>query len=294
MRQENEIPNFKWAKSSESQIQIDAQVSLRIIGFTPVTDSGNLPIVMVTGLVTQIDSFRNVLADLSKTHPIYYLETREKKSSQINGAVSYDMETMGKDVARIVHTLGLENDRYVFMGYSFGAAVVADGFRYLKSRPLCILFLEPTPVFHYPPWSLFLIRWFGLTFFSVLKSFGIWYLGKFHINKKEDIEMAVISTRSINNADSRKIRNAILAIAGYQVWDRLNEIKCPSLVVGTSKDGLHIEKEVMQMVDMLGSRFIDLETNKRTHSEEMAQITIDYIRDVIQPRESIWSSEFSS
>lgn len=50
MRQESEIPNFKWAKSSDSQIQIDAQVSLRVIGFTPVTDSGNLPVVILLTL----------------------------------------------------------------------------------------------------------------------------------------------------------------------------------------------------------------------------------------------------
>lgn len=93
--------------------------------------------------------------------------------------------------------------------------------------------------------------------------------------------MAVISSNSLDNADPKKLKKAILGIAGYEVWDKLKFIDCPVLVVGTSKDGLHKKYETTRMINSIKNcKFIDLETNLRTHSAEMGMIVKEYIKNL--------------
>lgn len=262
----------------EQMMKVSDQVSLRVLYFTPAFPSKNIPIVMVDGLSTAVESFRNVIYELARDFPVYYIETREKTSSKISGKVQFGIEAMGLDIISIIELLGLEDDKYILIGYSMGATIISDGYRFLESKPNCMILIEPTPVFHYPKWSIFLIRWFGGTFYWVIMPFGKWYLGKFIINKKEDNEMALITSNSLDQADPGKLRSTILAIAGYKVWDRLNSIRCPVLIVATSKDRLHIHDEINRMVPLIKNcTYIDLETNQRTHSAEMAHVIRNYV-----------------
>lgn len=263
----------------EKMVKVNEQVSLRIFSFTPAKEAGKIPFVLIGGLATLIDSLGSILYELSSDFTVHYIETRDKASAQISGHVQYDIETMGIDIAFIIKILGLEKDNYAIMGYSMGATIVADCYRFLDSKPRYIFLLEPTPVFHYPSWSLFLIRWLGIPFSGGLKRFAKWYLSRYIINKKEDNEMAVISSRTLDEADPKKLASTILDIAGYKSWDKLDSIRKPTLIIGTSKDQLHEAEDIARMVSGIANcSYIDLETNKRSHSAELVQIIRSYIK----------------
>jgi pimeloyl-ACP methyl ester carboxylesterase len=237
--------------------------------------------VLLGGLATIPESLCHILIELTRDFPVYYVETREKSGSEINGKVSFDIETMGSDTAKIIGMLGLQSGKYMLMGYSLGATIIADCYRFLGVKPRCMLFMEPTPVFHYPRWSLPVVRYLGLPLYKVLIPLAKWYLRNFRIITGEDAEMAVISFRALDHADPRKLRNVILAIARYTVWDRLGEIDCPVLVVVASKDHLHVQEETDRMVTLIRNcRSVDLETNLRTHSAEMGQVVREYIHSM--------------
>ena len=271
------------AHCTARMLQITEQVSLRVFSFTPASPGGNMPIVIVSGLSTILESFRQILLELTRDFTVHYIETREKQSSQIRGQVQYDIETLGQDIVSIVQTLGLEDNQYALMGYSFGASAIADGYLNLISKPRYILFMQPTPVFHYPQWSLLLIKWLGVPLFPVMKPVAKWYISRFRINKKEDPEMAVISGRALDNADPRKLRNTIMAISKYEAWDKLGAIQCPTLIVATSKDSLHIHDEIIRMVSLIkNSSVVDLETSDRTHGAEMASIIKNFVNGASQ------------
>ena len=261
-------------------VPVNENVILHIIRFLPEKPEVNIPVIMVTGLATLIDSFYEMLSFLARHIPIIYVETREKRSSRINAKVSFGIEAQGHDLAVIMEYFELKEKEYFMLGYSYGATIIAAAYKYCGHKPEGIIFLEPTPVFHYPKWSLLLIRSFGSRLYSILKPIGKWYLRNFYINKKEDEEMAAISSKSLDNADPHKLRNAILDIAGYEVWNNLNFIDCRTLVVGTSKDGLHIKYEVERMTKMLkNAKYLDLETNLRTHSREMGKIAFSFFQN---------------
>lgn len=264
-------------------VPIEENVRLNVIRFTPEKPESDVPIIMITGLGTIIESFHKVISFLAQRTTLLFVETREKKSSYIEGKRSFGIETQSLDLAKIIDYLKLGGNVYFLLGYSYGATIVAHSYSFLVNKPAGIIFLEPTPVFHYPKWSLILIKYSGSRMYSIIKPFAKWYLGHFYINKKEDNEMAVISSKSLDNADPKKLRRAILDIAGYEVWDRLEIIDCKTLVVGTSKDGLHNKQEVERMVQMLGNaEYLDLETNLRTHSIEMGEIAYRFFQKIIE------------
>jgi pimeloyl-ACP methyl ester carboxylesterase len=256
---------------------VNDRVALHVVTFRPPAESVQGTVVLVGGLATVLDSLREIVYELSSDHIVHYLETREKSGSLITGKVSYDVESMGEDTSVLIGKLGLEDNRYLLMGYSMGATVVAGCYRRLQSRPKGMILLEPTPVFHYPAWSIPLIRYLGLPLYRILIPLSKAYLRAFRINNREDAEMAVISFRSIDHAEPRKLRNVILSIAPYTVWDKLPLIACPVLIVGTSRDHLHVKEETERMVRMIPNcRYTDLETNKRSHSAEMGKVVRDY------------------
>ncbi len=233
---------------------------------------------IIGGLSTIVDSFGQIIIELSKDFPVYFIETRDRPSSRLSPGAKFDIGSMGQDIVQIIKSLGLADRQFALMGYSFGACIIAECYSLLESKPECMIFMEPTPVFHYPPWSLLVIRWLGKTFFKVLRPLAKWYLTHFFINTDEDREMALITSNSLDNADPLKLRNTILAIASYKAWNRLGLITCPSLVVGTSKDRLHIPEDIDRMVSYLnGCKYIDMETNLRTHSSEMGQVIRSFI-----------------
>lgn len=262
-------------------VPVEENVRLNIIRFTPENPELEVPAVMVTGLGTIIESFQKLIAYLTKRVPLIYIETREKSSSQIEGNTSFGIETQSLDVVNVIDYFKLDEKGYFLIGYSLGATIIAHSYSKLKNKPAGIIFLDPTPVFRYPKWSLFLIKNFGSRFYTVTKPIAKWYLTHFYINKKEDPEMAVISSQVLDNADPKKFRQAILDIAGYEVWNSLGTINCRTMVVGTSKDGFHNQEEVVRMTQMLAnSEFFDLETNLRLHSTEMGEIALRFFQNL--------------
>lgn len=263
---------------NETYVQVEENVRLRVLSFIPSYENKNVPVLIIGGLSTIVDSFGDVIRELSRVFPVYFIETRDRPTSKISGKVRFDIEIMAQDIIQIVNFLEIPDRKYAFVGYSFGASIVAQSFTELSSKPRCIIFMEPTPEFHYPAWGLFLIRWLGGWLYKILKPFAKWYLRHFYINTVEDNEMALISGKSLDNADPYKLRQSILAIAPYKVWSSLKQVSCPCLVVGTSKDRLHVPEDINKMVDTLGScKYVDMETNLRTHSIEMGQLICSYI-----------------
>lgn len=280
---ESILPHFKGSASTDTLFRINDNVSLHVFEFTPYGTSKNIPIVMITGLVTMIDSFRTVVEGLAESYKIIYIETRDKSTSRINGKVAWDIATIAGDVASVIKEKIPSGTQYVMLGFSLGGPVIAECFSLLPHKPCGLIFMEPTAEFDYPRWSLFLIRRMSLPYHKVNAFLAKTYLRMTRINASEDQQMMEISSHSIDNADPFKLRSTILAIAGYKIYDSLEVVSCPCLVVGTSKDTFHSAEGMKKMVALLeNARYVDLVTNERTHSMEMVDVTNEFITHVTQ------------
>jgi pimeloyl-ACP methyl ester carboxylesterase len=274
---------YPGTRCQEYMFQADKQVRLRVIHFRPAIPSRFPPIVMVVGLATFIESFKGVIGGITRDFEVFYYETREKKSSQLNGKVNFDIETVAHDLATIINRPNLGLDRYILFGYSYGATVIAAAYSQLEAKPGSLILLSPTPSFHYPRWSLPLIR-ISVPLYPVLKPVAKWYLRNFVINRQQDNEMYMYTSHALDEADPHKLKDAILAIAGYEVYEKLSSIDCRTLIVNTSLDGIHRTEDILRMASNIrDSTYLDMQSNKRTHGPGLA----DVIRDFLEPATTI-------
>lgn len=262
-------PSFEHANVLERMIPVNAAVSLRVVSYEPVEPTGNLPIVLLGGLSTLLESMHHLLNGLSVHFPVHCIETREKATSRIEGEVSFRIEDMVHDVRKVLETLGLSDRAFDLLSYSLGGSISLSGHSLLKPRK--IVLLEPSPIFSYPWWALRFIRstlHLNLTRFRFVAN---WYMRNFVIDKEDDPEMVRISSQALNHADPWKLRHCILDIAGFEAWDFLPGIDSPVLLLAASKDRMHRPADIRRMVETLPDcRYVDLETNHRSHSLEAA------------------------
>ena len=174
--------------SKEMRIQTEKHVNLRVIHFSPPEKTVYPPVIMVVGLGTFIQSFKGIVSGMTRYFELYYVETREKVSSELSGPVDFDIQTVSKDIINIVHALLPGQNDYILFGYSYGATVLTESYPHLNRKPSALLLLSPTPHFYYPKWSLPLIKR-APSFFPVIKFVAKWYLRNFVINQKEDKDM---------------------------------------------------------------------------------------------------------
>jgi pimeloyl-ACP methyl ester carboxylesterase len=171
------------------QIQVNDNVSLRVITFQPNSPAKNPPVVFIPGWISLIATWKSVLQDLSRDFTIHYIETREKKTAIVRGRVKYRVEDCARDLAAIVEQLNLQDDNFILCGSSLGATAIADGFRFLKRRPLFLVLIGIKPIlysrvgsrgallFHRPYYAFY-------TVFQMVSAYFGWTLKKTAHNKK--------------------------------------------------------------------------------------------------------------
>jgi pimeloyl-ACP methyl ester carboxylesterase len=266
------------ASFKEEVIPTAPNVSLRVITFTPATKSNQPKIVFVAGWVSLIKGWKEVLQEMTGEFEVYYIETREKISSQVKGKVEYSVEAIGKDIVYIIGHLGLKSNEYVLFGSSLGATTIIDCYRFLPCHPLCLILIGPNAVFRVPQGWLAFVKIFYPPLYFSFRPVVKWYLKTFRLDVESDYEQYEKYCDALDAGDPWKLKKAVLTLSKYEIWDFLADIKSPALIVGASKDKLHEPENLKKIVSLLpNAEYIDLETNKQTHSRAMVHKMRNYL-----------------
>ena len=112
-----------------------------------------------------------------------------------------------------------------------------------------------------------------------MKPFLKWYIRKFRVNTAEDNEMYLMNCRILDAAEPGRLGQAIRDLKPYRIGDCLEGISVPVMVAGTSKDKFHSHDEALKIsAGIHNCTYTDLEDNARSHSGEMADIIISFIK----------------
>lgn len=266
------------AKFKEEMIPVAENVSLRVISLTPAKDIKNPPVIFVAGWITLISAWKKVLQEMTKDFTVYYIETREKISSHTKGKVEYGVVDIARDVVTLISHFNLQAKKYILFGSSLGASAILDGCRFPDRDPLCLVLIGPNAVFRVPRFGKVIIRFFPPRLYLIIKPVVKWYLKTFRLDVKSDYEQYEKYCGNIDAADPWKLKKAVMKLWNWEAWELLPEIKYPTLIVGASKDSLHEPENLKKMVSMMkNATYIDLETNKGTHSEILVEEVRKYI-----------------
>jgi pimeloyl-ACP methyl ester carboxylesterase len=265
----------------EEMISVAPNMSLKLYTFSGPEQKRGPDILFVAGWVSLIEGWKEVLKEMTRWHRVYYIETREKISSAVQGKAAYGVFEIGQDIVRVADKLNLDREKYIMFGSSLGATVLLDCYQNLKNKPICMILVGPNALFRVPATWKFIVKIFYPPLYEIIKPSVKWYLRTFRLNVKADYEQYEKYSRALDSGDPWKLKKAVLALSSYEVWDVLPQIDCPVLVFGASRDKLHEPDNLKRIVSLLPeASYIDMETNKHTHSKDMVDRMEAYINKI--------------
>ncbi len=252
------------------QVPVDDEVILQVVNFTPAIDKHRPAVIFVAGWVSHIDGWHEVLLEMTADFPVLYVETRDKASAQVNRKADHSVAALAGDLAAVVSHYRLAHNDYLMLGSSLGGTAILECFHQLQAKPSCLVLIGPNAEFRLPPLGHSIIRLFPPCLYLAIRPLVKLYLRLFRLDVQADHAQYAKYKRVLDTADPWKLKHGMLALATYQVWDRLAGINRPTLVIGGAHDVMHEPDNLRRMVTMLPQgEYLDLGTNRATHSREM-------------------------
>lgn len=266
---------------SVQRVVLPSGIDLKTVTFTPETEKGLPPVIFVPGMASIIDNFTGTLIGLTRYFVVIFVETREKTSSKLPEHITFEVRELAEDISGVIDNLIPENGDYILITYSLGATAAAESFNaILNKKPCMFVMIEPSGTFRVPKFGIFLASHFAWMY-RVVKPFVKLYIKKVLINTKEDYDMHLIIIRILDTADPYKLAPTLVAASRYSIWNSLEKVDVPTIVIGASKDTFHNLNDAIEISSNIrGSEYIDMVTNKRTHSAEVAECILKIFKDI--------------
>ena len=261
----------------EEYVSLPTGVELLSVVFTPPEPVVAPVILFIPGFVSLIENFRETLIELTRTHTVLYVETREKSTAKISPDHRFSVDEITQDIVHYAEFRIPEGVPYAMVGWSLGATAIAEAFPRLQRKPEAVLLLEPNSSFPFKGIALFLAGMVKYIYRPVVP-FVKWYMRTFLIDIETDKEMYLINCRNLDTAEPVRLGKAVRQLSRYRMEGCLEQISVPALVVVTSQDRFHSHGEGTDIAARIpGAQCLDMEDNKRTHSAEMGRVIIDFI-----------------
>lgn len=263
---------------SEYWLKTADDVWLRVLDFCPEGHEQHPPLIYVAGWISHIDGIKAALKVMNSKLRVCYVESREKQSSALPPVgVSFTMERMAGDLGDIVQQLVGEQPYYI-AGSSLGATAILHHLGDAKARlPLAAGVIAPNAYFPLPKIALSTAGRLPNVFYPPVRAL-IKFALKFKIDMKNERAQYDKYVRTLDAADPGKLKLNARALYGYELWERLPNIRTPVLFIGAETDKLHGLAAIEQMAEKTeGSEMALLASNKETHSEKCGQVILDYL-----------------
>jgi len=273
------------ASFSEQRIRVSEEVSLRVVSWQPKEVDGGSPIVFVAGWVSIVAGWAEFLSALTRKHPVYYIETREKKSAEIRKSRlrtdDFRMEKFAEDVITACSRLPIDMEEAILSGSSLGATVLLEALKHERLKAKGLFLVGPASEFHVP----FALRWMPYLFpspaYHFVKHFIVWYFRKFRVNVEKEPEQMRRYENTILSAHPLRIKLSGRAFMHYQVWPNLEAVKAPARIAYASTDMLHASNDMTRMAETIQrADLLPCESNKYMHSAPLAEDVCRFVAEL--------------
>jgi len=273
------------ASFCEQRIPVNEEVSLRVVSWQPKNDDAGAPIVFVAGWVSTVAGWAEFLYALTRKHPVYYIETREKKSAEIHKnrlrADDFRMERFTEDVITACSRLPIDMEEAIVSGSSLGATVLLEALKHERLKAKGVFLVGPACEFRVP----FALRWMPYLFpspaYRVVKHFIVWYFRKFRVNVEKEPEQMRRYENTILSAHPLRIKLSGRSFMHYQVWPDLETVKAPTRIAHASTDKLHAPDDMTRMAETIQTAdLLPCESNKYMHSAPLAEDIRRFLTDL--------------
>ncbi len=273
------------ASFSERSIPVNEDVRLRLVSWQPKSEEAGCPIVFVAGWVSVVAGWAEFLYALTKKHPVYYLETREKTTAVIQkGRLRTDdfrMEHFARDVIAACSELPIDMQDAIVSGSSLGATVLLEALKHERLKAKGAFLIGPASEFRIP----FSLRWMPYLFpspsYHMVKHFIVWYFRHFRVDAEKEPEQMRRYENTILSAHPLRIKLSGRAFMHYKVWPDLETVETPTRIAYAATDTLHAPDTITRMAETLRQAdLLPCESNKYMHSAPLAEDISRFLTDL--------------
>lgn len=265
--------------AEERYITVSDGSKIRILlSNAPKEVHNGLTFVLIPGWNTVVPGWDEVLLEAMKDFNVVYIETREKGSSIIGKKAKFDMDRFSSDIQEVIEELQIDQKKMILFSSSLGTICTAHVLGTKKVNPFLAYFVGPVDRFQMPKGLRIYIYLVPNCFLTVSRPLWKWWIRK---RKSEDPEQAAKYIRALEEAEARKWRATAYANMWVDFLDKYENVEVRNYIVGMEKDKMHVRKLSMKIHEcMKNSTYIDLETNKKTHSAEMVKVVRQHLSEI--------------
>jgi len=271
-------------KAKEIYCEMSDGTKVKILDFDLAENPNKYTIFLIPGFTTVFLSWEILVEILSKEFRILYFESREKSSSIApNRKVqrSTTLRKMAYDIKEVTEQLELDKQDYIILCSSAGGTILVEALSEKWLNPPGAIMVGPTMEYHIQFIAPFLITIVPDFMKNLFMPLFRWFLGKFHVDKKEHPKQYAKYARSGEEAILRKIRRVLREMYRYNCWHMPPKIETRTLIIGASTDKVHATEEAIRTHELIpNSSYIDLGDNIAAHTQPMADALKDFIKEL--------------
>jgi pimeloyl-ACP methyl ester carboxylesterase len=254
------------------QIDVDEGVRLTVFEWQPGT--GAEPLIFVAGWVSVIEGWRPLLEVLVRERPVYYMETREKRSAIFDRRrlrpADFAISKFGDDIIAVCDRLEIDPFNRVFFASSMGSNAVLEAGKHGRLSGRAAFLVGPNAEFHFPGWGKAL-TYLPASIYHLARPIMVWYLERFRVNVREDPEQMARYRRTLKAAQPDRLKLSARAVLGYSLFPGLETVEIPVAVAYAPSDTLHEGNDVHRIVDALPrGRAVECPSNTFMHTPSVA------------------------
>ncbi len=273
------VPELEGSKCSEIYIEVEDEVSLRVLKWTPTNQSyedKNI-VIVVPGWGSVFEGWRPLLTEWTKKRAIIYIETREKKSAIFCREITkhdFDMDIQSRDIVKVVDFLKINNENIDWFSSSLGATILLNGYQKQIIGGRTSILIGPNVNFKPPIWANLFLK-FPVPKFSyplLLK------IVLFAVERKVKEEGQRIRYRRMLNAqDPRRMLLSARANISFNMNLNFQKMVIPCAILNAESDKLHAIEGVKLISEKIPNcTLINVPSNQYTHESGVIKEIEDF------------------
>jgi len=248
---------------------------IRVLEFDLAEKPNEYVIILIPGFLTVFQSWQRVMELLTPNYRVLYIETREKVSSNVPRKLERKIRLtdIAHDLMDLFPQLDLDEQKFICLTSSLGGNVLTEALSKKWLNPTGAIMVGPAIEIHL---SLFVVVMSAIIPNFIKKTIMVpsikWYMKRVYVNTDAEPEQLDKYIRAFEEANLRKAMPLMRRFYRYNIWDMPANVETPTLLLGASTDKMHAAQECLRTHElMLNSIYVDLGSNKATHSDPLIE-----------------------
>ena len=248
------------------------------------------PVIFVSGWVSHVSGWAELLEAMIQKRRVFYIETREKISARINKRKirvhDFTIANIALDIINVCKSLPIELEQSMVIGSSFGATALLEALKNNNLNVRCAFLVGPNSEFSAHPFMRALL-YLPVFSYHFLKYFVLWYLRTFRVDAKKEPEQMNRYNITLKTAHPKRIKMSVRAAIKYKLWPDLETVKIPTALAFAPTDTLHSKDNIEKIAKTLPrGQIITCPTNKYMHSVDLLKDIEDFIKTLNERKQN--------